>query len=337
MKTVIYIFFCVLICVPAFGQQLPQFTQFQTNQYLINPAATGAEDFMNVSLGGRLQWTGFEDAPKTSFVYLSTPAEKFRSAMMKRTYGKVRRGNKSVKHPKMRVTSIVQAFGGQLAIDQFGAFRSLKFAGSYAVHLPLSRDYKLSFGTNAGLSSRTFLADKAQVLTSITGAGNDALYNAQISGGNQNIMDIDAGLYFYGKGLYVGFSGMQLTRDLVKFGNLNANFSPVMHFYGSAGYRFEVNSRLDISPGFFVRYVPNAPATLEANVLFDFNKTYWIGTSYRHLDAVAVLAGINISEKFRIGYSFDLSISRLIKYNSGGHELVLSFLFGKSNRSFSRI
>lgn len=320
-----------------FGQQLPQFTQFQRNQYLVNPAATGAEEFVNFSLGGRLQWTGFADAPKTSFLYLSTPASKFRNAVMKRTYGKVRRNNRTVKHPNMRVSSIVHAFGGQLMVDQFGAFRTLKFAGSYAVHLPINRDYKLSFGTNAGLSSRSFLSDKAQVLTVMTGTGTDAVYNNQIGAGSQYIMDIDAGLYFYGKGLYLGFSGMQLTRDLVKFGNMNTNFAPAMHFYGSAGYKFQVNSRMDITPGLLVKYVPSAPVSVEGNVLFDFVDTYWLGATYRYQDAVAFLAGVTISDQFRIGYSFDLSISRLIKYNSGGHELVLSWLIGNSGGSVSRI
>lgn len=319
------------------GQQLPQFTQFQQNQYLINPAAVGSDDFVNVSLGGRMQWTGFTNAPNTSFLSLSTPATKFRNAVMKRTFGKVRRNNKTVKHPNMRVTNIIQAFGGNLMADQFGAFRTLSFSGSYAVHLPINRDYKLSFGTSVGLGSNSFLPEKAQVLTYMTGTGNDAIYSAQATAGAQYIMNVNAGLYFYGKGLYAGFSAYNLTNDLVRFGNLNTTFNPAMHFYGTAGYRFVVNNRLNVSPGILVKYVPKAPVSVEANVLFDFENNYWLGASYRHLDAVAMLAGLNINNKFRIGYSFDLSISRLIQYNSGGHELVLTFMIGRSDgRSISR-
>lgn len=337
MKKGLNIIVFLAITASALGQQLPQFTQFQQHQYLLNPAATGAEDMVNFSLGGRLQWVGFPDAPKTSFLYLSTPAEKFRSAVMKRTYGKVRRNNKSVKHPRMRVSSIVHAFGGQVIIDEFGAYRSLKFAGSYAVHLPINRDYKFSFGTNVGLSSHTFLPQKAQVLSSMVGGANDAIYTMQSTAGSQNIMNIDAGMYFYGNGFYAGFSAMSLTNDLVRFGNLNSNFDPAMHFYATTGYRFSPNNRLDITPGLLIKFVPKAPVSIEGNVIFDFQKTFWLGASYRHLDAVALLTGVTIAEKFRIGYSFDLSISRMIKYNSGGHELVLSLLLGKSNRSFSRI
>lgn len=322
----------------AFGQQLPQYTQFQKNPYLVNPAATGAHDMFNLSLGGRMQWVGLSNAPSTSYLYLSTPASKFRSAFMNRTYGRVTRNNKSVRHPRMRVGSVIQGFGGQLLVDQFGAFRTLKFAGSYAVHLPINNTFKMSFGTNVGLSSHTFLSDKAQVLSMMTGTGiNDAVYNNQVNTGAQYVMDLDAGMYFYGNGFYAGIAAMNLTKDLVKFGNLNTNFAPVMHFFGSLGYRFNVNSRMDVTPGLLIKYVKGAPVSVEANAIFDYNDVFWFGATYRHLDAVAFLAGTTINEKFRIGYSFDLSISRLIGYNSGGHELVLSYVFGEKRRSFSRI
>lgn len=206
------------------------------------------------------------------------------------------------------------------------------------MHLPISRDYKLSFGTNAGLSSHTFLSDKAQVLSVLTSNGmNDPIYNTKVNTGAQYIMDIDAGMYLYGNGFYAGVAGMNLTRDLVRFGNLNTTFAPVLHLYGSLGYRFAVNNRLDVTPGLLVKYVQNTLVSAEANILFDFSKSYWFGATYRHMDAVGFLAGASINEKFRIGYSFDLSISRLISYNSGGHELVLSYIFGDSRRSFSRI
>lgn len=229
MKKLLVLFILFLGNV-GYSQQLPQISQFQQNQYLFNPGATGAQRFVNLSLGGRLQWNGFNDAPRTSFLYISTPSDKFRSAFMKRTYGKVRRNDKSVRHPNMRVNSVIQAFGGQFIVDQFGAFRSIKFAGSYAVHIPLINDYKLSFGTNIGLNSHSFLPGKAQVLTTMTGTGQyDAIYSNQVTAGSQNIMDIDAGLYFYGNGFYAGIAAMQLTRDLVKFGNLDSNYAPVSH------------------------------------------------------------------------------------------------------------
>ena len=326
------------MCLSVCGQQLPQYTQFQKNQYLINPGATGAHDMFNLSLGGRMQWVGLSNAPNTSYIYLSSPARKIRNAFINRTYGKVKRNNKTVKQPKMRSSNLTQGVGGHLLVDRFGAFQTLKVAGSYAVHIRINRLYTMSFGTSVGLSSHTFMPDKAQVLSSLNGTGiNDAVYNTQASTGSQNILDVDVGIYFHGGGFFAGLAMTNMTRDFVRFGNLNTNFYPIMHRFGCIGYKFELNNRLDFTPAVLVKYVQNAPVSLEANFLFDFSKQYWLGFTYRHMDAVAFLAGTTISEKFRIGYSYDLSVSRLFGYNSGGHELVISYVFGDKRRSFSRI
>ena len=57
-------FACFFALYSANAQQVPQFSQYLRNQYLVNPAAAGVYDFVDVTVGGRLQWLGFDDAPK---------------------------------------------------------------------------------------------------------------------------------------------------------------------------------------------------------------------------------------------------------------------------------
>jgi hypothetical protein len=38
---------------------------------------------------------------------------------------------------------------------------------------------------------------------------------------------------------------------------------------------------------------------------------------------------LNISNRFKLGYSFDFSISKFKNYSSGGHELVLGLMLGR--------
>ena len=327
----------VMTAFMSIGQQSAQYSQYIRNQYMINPGATGVEDHVSLTLGGRAQWVGLNDAPKTSYLYFSSPVDKLKGAHMKRTFGKLKRGNKRVKHPTIQRANISHAFGGQLLADQYGPFRTLKLMGSYAVHLPINRDYSFSFGTNLGLSSRSFIAEKAQVLSVMTNTGVfDQTYNTYA--GNQSAqytMDLDAGLYFYSDELFFGVSASQLTGDLVKFGNRTTNFDPKVHFFFTGGYQFQLNSRFTMTPAFLVKYVSPAPVSVEASVQFAYNDRFWFGTSYRHKDAVIAMLGANISDKFRIGYSFDLSISKLIKHTSGGHELVLGLMIGKS-KSFAK-
>jgi len=316
----------------SFGQQTPQYSQYVKNQYMINPGATGVYDYIGITLGGRMQWTGFENAPKTSYLYFSAPANKMRVARMKRTFGKVKRNNKQVRHPRMRVGTLTHAYGAQLLVDQYGPFRTLKAMGTYAIHLPLSRDYSLSFGTNLGVSSRRFLPDKAQVLSVMTNTGyTDQTYSAYT--GNQAAqytMDLEAGIYFHGKGIFAGISANQLTGDLVKFGNRTVNFDPRRHYFLTGGYKIQVNNKMTITPALLLKYVTPAPVTVEGTVQVEFRERFWFGATYRHKDALVAMFGAVISEKFKIGYSYDLSISKMIGYNSGGHELVLGLMLGDS-------
>lgn len=334
----LWIVLCTLLALSSYGQQSPQYSQYVQNQYMLNPAATGAYDYMSIALGGRMQWTGFENAPKTSYLYFSAPVNKIGGASMKRTYGKVRRNNKHVKHPVMRSGKLTHAYGAHLLVDQYGPFRMLKAMGTYAIHLPLTRDYTLSFGTNVGISSRRFLPEKAQVLSSLVNTGfEDYTYSAYTSNQSaQYTMDLEAGLYFYGKGVFAGFSANQLTGDLVKFGNRTVNFDPKMHFVFTGGYKFKLNNRMTLTPALLLKYVKPAPISFEGTIQMDIRERFWFGVSYRHKDAIVPMFGATISNMFKIGYSYDLSISKLINYNSGGHELVLTLMLGRSENSSTK-
>ena len=41
------------------------------------------------------------------------------------------------------------------------------------------------------------------------------------------------------------------------------------------------------------------------------------------------MLGMNLSNRFKLGYSFDYSISDLKQYSSGGHELILGIMLGR--------
>jgi hypothetical protein len=41
------------------------------------------------------------------------------------------------------------------------------------------------------------------------------------------------------------------------------------------------------------------------------------------------MAGLNINNKFKFGYSYDFSLSRFNNLSSGGHEIVLGLMLGR--------
>jgi len=311
----------------AYGQQMPQYSQYHRNQYLVNPAAGGVYDFVDVTLGGRMQWAGFDNAPMTTYLYASAPLTTNRRSIYNPS---LRTSGGLVRNPEIKTGKLKHAIGGSVYLDQYGAWRQVKGQVSYALHLPVAREYNLSFGISAGLSNRAFLPERAQVLSTVTGVGVDPTYdNVIANAGNQNTMDVGAGLYFYSKNLFIGVAADQITKDFVRFGNANTNFDPRVHWQFTGGYKFPIGRDLTLMPAVLAKYVHQAPWAIEGNLQVEYKEWLWGGVGYRNTDAVVVMAGLNISQRFKLGYSYDFTISNINNYSAGSHELVLGLMLGR--------
>jgi len=307
------------------AQQLPQISQYLRNQYMLNPAAAGVYDFTDITMGGRLQWVGLVDAPKTSYLAFSAPLDVL-TGKNKTIYNPgLRNSSGVIKNPEVGTGKFKQALGAQIVADQFGAFRKVGFSGTYAIHLPINSKYNLSFGTNLGLNNHSFLSDRAVVAN----VGSDNTYNEYVANNSSvNVMNISAGLYFYSDDLFIGIAADQLTKDMIKFGSGTPNFDPRMHYNLTAGYKIKFGTDFSLTPAALVKYVMPTNPIYEGSLQFEYKERFWAAVSYRHTDAFVGMLGMTVSNKIKIGYSYDYSLSHINTYSSGGHELVLGIMLG---------
>lgn len=320
----------------AYGQQMPQFSQYLRNQYMVNPGAAGVYDFLDVTIGGRMQWVGFDNAPLSSYLYVSSPLNR---SQRNRYNPALRTSIGPVRNPEIKTGKLKHALGGMVVADQYGAFRQLKAAVTYALHIPVAEKLNMSFGANVGLSNRAFLSDRAQTLNILEPGLNytDATYDNFVQSSNLNTIDIGAGLYFYNQNLFFGVAAEQLTRDFISFGGTNiVNVDPRMHINFTAGYKFPVADNLTLMPSVLVKFMQPAPVSLDGSLQLEYKEWLWFGLSYRqgiggfnNSDAIIAMAGLNISERFKFGYSYDYSISQFNQHTAGGHELVLGLMLGR--------
>lgn len=178
--------FTLLVTVVAKSQTVQQYTMYNQNHYLINPAAAGNENFADIRSGYRQQWSGLKEAPKTYYLsghtVLNRPKNYERSAIrISDTWRKTAR-RPMVKH----------AVGGLVNTSQFGAFNRLEASGSYALHLPINRKVSLSMGISAGINSFSFDENKAKVLYS-----NDPIYDSYASSDRSTRFNASTGVYIY--------------------------------------------------------------------------------------------------------------------------------------------
>ena len=306
-----------------FSQQMPQYSQYLRNQYMVNPAAAGVYDFVDITMSARWQWAGFSDSPKTAYASATAVLGKKHKEIYNPS---LRTSMGPVRNPEIRTGKLKHAIGGQFVADQYGAFQRINLAGTYALHIPMSRKVNLAFGAKVGMTNNSFLQNRAVPLT----PSADNTYQTFI--GNQSgryCMDLGAGLYLYSKHFFVGVSADQLTRDMVEFGSGTANYDENIHYMATAGIKIPLNDNLTLTPAVLVKYMHPSPVAIEGTLQLEYKEWLWFGGSYRHGDAVVGMVGMNISHRLKLGYSFDFATTRYSTYRAGGHELVLGLMLGR--------
>ncbi len=312
------------------AQQLPQYSQFLRNQYMVNPGAAGVYNFFDMTLSGRYQWAGFTNAPMTAYIAASSPignkAAKYNPSLrVSSTEFKVNSFNPA-RNPEITTGKLKHAVGGQMVVDQYGAFRKMHISGTYAIHVPVFRGHNLALGVKLGMANNAFLRDKVTLLNPV-----DQTYTEYTSGGaNKYFLDLGAGLYLYSSRLFVGFSSDQLTKDFVSFGSgTTLEFDQHFHYYVIGGYKFNLSKEVTLTPAVLVKIMTPAPPSIEGSLQIEYKEWMWGALSYRHGDSFVAMFGMNLSENFKFGYSFDFTMSRIRSYSAGGHELVLGLMIGR--------
>jgi|TARA_B110001469_G_scaffold94893_1_gene90853 type IX secretion system PorP/SprF family membrane protein len=309
------------------AQTVQQYTMYNLNHFIVNPAAAGNENFADIRMGYRKQWTGIDVAPSTYYVsghtVLNRPKNYMRSAVrMSNSWGQRSRAKPMIKH----------AVGGVINSSEFGAFKRLEGTGTYALHLPLNRDISISMGLSAGFKSFSFDESKGGVL--YTG---DPVFDAYASSGNSNKFNMNTGVYAYSDKFYIGYSAQQLIRSEIGLSNLKIETGSErfqIYHYAMAGYHFDITNEIRLSPGFLLKKVGNNPLSYDINALLTYKQFLSAGLAYRSQDAVSVMFSYDINGILKIGYSYDYNISEIRSVSSGSNELFIGVsiysLFGKA-------
>lgn len=317
MKKLAISILCVL-GLEASAQQMQQLSQYLQNPYLINPAAAGLTDFVDLNLSFRQQWVGFENSPQTFYFSGNSTVGRISSAPKYSASLRTSR-NAAPKNTGIRTGKMRHAVGGNIMMDNYGAFGRLMFNGSYAIHIPITKGMNIAAGVGLGMSNMRFIQDRVTMLDP-----NDNTY-ATFLGNSQkrSFFDVFTGVYLYTEALTVGYSNAQLMQNKLYYGDpTDAKLN--MHHFFMAGYRIAINDDFSLTPNVLLKYMNPAPAALDINLNANYQDKITGGFSYRHKDAIVGFLGVMFSN-FKIGYSYDYTISTLRKMNSGGHEIVVGY------------
>lgn len=289
----------VVICFAFLKTQAQQdvmVSQYMFNGLLLNPAYSGSHKYFTSTLMHRSQWIKLEGAPVTSILAVDGP----------------------IKNKNMGLGLI-------LMHDQIGATDQTDIYANYSYHLKLGNG-KLSFGIKAGVSKYLFNTNQL-----VYWDENDNIYN---QGNKQSawLPKFGFGMYYYSDKWFSGISIPTLIaydRNYTFGADVNKSSLVDRHYLLTGGLIFKLNEDFKMKPSVLVKYVPTAPVQADINLNVLYKNQFWIGASYRTSDAISALIEYQTNFRFRIGYSYDFTLSNIRRYSNGTHEIMIGYDFGK--------
>lgn len=290
----------LLLCLglSAVAQTPPQYGQYLFNGLVMNPAYSGNREALSITALYRNQWTGLPDAPRTITLSGHTP----------------------LRNPKNNV-------GLMFVHDQLGISRNQWATASYAFRFETDRKGKLAFGLQGGVGMHRF-----QLSDVFTDQPDDPIFAE-----NTPLFIVPRfgfGAWYQRPRMFVGFSIPELV--VIE----NESFRQYLNepldyrtYYFTAGTLLPLNPDLKLKPSFLLKYKKSQSVQCDLSALLIYRDRFGFGGSYRTGDAMLGWLEFYPTPQWRIGYAYEYGLNNLGAWNSGTHELMLSYEFGYSLRT----
>jgi type IX secretion system PorP/SprF family membrane protein len=280
-----------LFFLPSKAQQLPQFTQYMYNTVSINPAYAGSRETLSIVGLHRSQWLGFGGGPTTQTLSIHSPLR-----------------NEKV------------GLGFSLINDQLGYENFVFMYGDFSYTVNTNETTKLSFGLKGGFTA--FSIDQE-------------LINAEsadpVSAGLNNrwIPNVGAGLMLHAERWYLGLSAPRLfTNDHHNEEGYEA--LERVSYYFTGGYVFDLSETTKLKPTYMLKATNGAPLSLDLSANLLILDKWWLGAAYRFNEsagAFGAMVDYQVSDVWRIGYTYEIPTADIRPYTNGTHEILLMYEF----------
>lgn len=292
-----------LLIVESAKAQDPGFTQFYANPIYLNPALAGSARCPRVVMNYRNQWPALTG----TFVTYSASYDQHFDALS----------------GGLGIIATADRAGE-------GTVNTTNAAVVYSYELPVSNNFAIRAGFQGGYFQKSIDWGKLTFGDMIDPRFGFIYDTREVPGQNTvNGLDFSAGVLGFSRNFYFGFAAHHLTEPNESFFKERSEVSDLPRKYtGHIGAVIPFNKKYpdegSISPNFLYQ----TQGTFQQwNIGLYLTKGPLVGGMwYRHNDALAFLLGMQ-ADQVRVGYSYDLTISKLTNATGGSHEISLALQF----------
>ncbi len=295
----------LMASVGGMAQTDAQFTQYYEVPTYYNPAASGQTDLLRIRAGGRLQWVGIDNAPKT---FIGTADMPFK------LFGK--------------------RFGAGIVLNQesIGLYKTLNLNGQIGYKFKKwGGEFTAALGI--GMYDQSFKG--SEVVT----PDNDDYHQGSDDGiPTQDLhgtaLDLSAGVWYKHKLFWAGVSMTHLNSPAVTLNSEGSSGATgneriyefktgrTLYFMGGCNIPIK-NTLFELMPSVLVKS-DFTFTTGEITARARYNRFLSFGVGYRYDDAVYATIAAEI-KGITIGYAYDYPTSAIAKASSGSHEIFVGY------------
>lgn len=307
----------------AVAQQVPMYSQYIMNGFLVNPSFAGADVYTTVNLTVREQWVGMAGAP-------STYAASFQTRILRNSYISK---STSVRKKLVKPTKGGRVgMGGYIFSDNNGIMRRTGGQFAYAYHIPMGVKENATDNLSFGLALTAY---QYSINTeNVTYDHDDPYLNSYDR--SVFITDFNFGANYTTSKYYVGFAMTNLLRGSLIFADTSSNKrSELGHYFLTGGVNIPINKEWKFEPSAFIKSSDMMLNSFQIDLTsrIYYKDDYWVGLSYRTNDALIMMLGLKY-DKFYFAYAFDFALTDIRTQTMGSHELTLAVKFGESPRRY---
>lgn len=310
----------------AYSQQVPMYSQYIMNGFLINPSFAGRDGYTTVNLTVREQWVGMAGAPRTF-------AASFQTRILKNSYiSKSTSVRKNIVKP---TKGGKVGLGGYIFNDNNGIMKRTGIQLDYAYHIAMGQSggYPNDLALGLAMTAYQFAVNTDGLLYD----HNDPLMNTYDR--SVFVPDFNFGASYTTSRYYAGFAMTNLLRGSIIFADTSKNQrSELGNYFLTGGMKFPLTPDWVLEPSAFIK----ASDMLFKSVQLDlttrvfYKEDYWAGLSWRTNDALILMMGLKY-DRFYFAYAFDFTLTDLRRQSFGTHEITLAVKFGESARRYKWI
>ncbi len=280
------------------AQQDPMYTQYMFNTQTINPAYAGTWEALSFMVLARQQWAGIEGAPETYTFSMQAPLK-----------------NENV------------ALGLNVINDKVGLEKRFYVFSDYSYKIKLTDRSNLRLGLKGGFTN--YSNNLSEYVTNAPGSGIvDPAFFGEID--RKFVPNFGIGGFLYGERYYVGFSIPKIiSHDFENnYNNLSVN-AEMRHYFLIAGLVYNLGENVKFKPTMLTKAAFSrkigVPVEFDLSANFLIKERFWLGAMYRTGDSFGFIAQWIIDKKLRVGYSYDYTTTKLNNFQTGSHEIMVSY------------